>query len=52
MGGLKTGRMGVKSLSRYLDQCAAADESSKDIAKDLIFLESQLAADRSIGKRG
>lgn len=52
MAGLKTGRMGVKSLSRYLDQCAAADESSKDIAKDLISLESQLAADRSIGKRG
>ena len=37
--------MGVKSLSRYLNQYAAADEKSKDIAKKLISLESQLAVD-------
>ncbi len=37
--------MGVKSLSKYLNQYAAADENSKDIAKRLIALESQLAAD-------
>lgn len=37
--------MGVKSLSRYLNQYAAADEKSKDIAKRLITLESQLAED-------
>lgn len=37
--------MGVKSLSRYLNQYAAADEKSKDIAKNLIALESQLAVD-------
>lgn len=37
--------MGVKSLSRYLNQYAAADEQSKDIAKDLIALESRLAED-------
>ena len=35
--------MGVKSLSRYLNQYKAADESSKDIAKRLIKLEDQLA---------
>lgn len=35
--------MGVKSLSRYLNQYAAADEQSKDIAKRLITLESDLA---------
>ena len=35
--------MGVKSLSRYLNQYKAADEYSKDIAKKLIHLESQLA---------
>ena len=34
--------MGVKSLSRYLNQYAAADESSKDIAKRLIALEEEL----------
>lgn len=34
--------MGVKSLSRYLNQYAAADEASKDIAKRLIRLEEQL----------
>ena len=37
--------MGVKSLSRYLNQYKAADEVSKDIAKRLISLESQLAED-------
>ena len=37
--------MGVKSLSRYLNQYAAADEVSKDIAKRLINLEGQLAID-------
>lgn len=37
--------MGVKSLSRYLNQYKAADEESKDIAKRLIRLEADLAAD-------
>ena len=37
--------MGVKSLSRYLNQYAAADEVSKDIAKRLIKLEADLAID-------
>lgn len=37
--------MGVKSLSRYLNQYRAADEVSKDIAKRLIHLEAQLACD-------
>ncbi len=37
--------MGVKSLSKYLNQYAAADENSKDIAKRLISLEAQLAVD-------
>lgn len=37
--------MGVKSLNRYLNQYEAADEVSKDIAKRLIHLESQLAVD-------
>ena len=37
--------MGVKSLSKYLNQYAAADESSKDIAKRLISLEDRLAED-------
>jgi len=37
--------MGVKSLSMYLNQYKAADEKSKDIAKKLIALESQLAID-------
>jgi len=37
--------MGVKSLSRYLNQYKAADEYSKDIAKKLIHLEAQLAVD-------
>ncbi len=35
--------MGVKSLSKYLNQYKAADEKSKDIAKRLIKLEAQLA---------
>ena len=35
--------MGVKSLSRYLNQYAAADETSKDICKRLIKLEEQLS---------
>ena len=37
--------MGVKSLSRYLNQYQAADEQSKDIAKRLIALEGQLVVD-------
>ncbi len=37
--------MGVKSLSRYLNQYAAADEASKDITKRLIKLEERLAVD-------
>lgn len=37
--------MGVKSLSRYLNEYAAADEVSKDIAKRLIKLEERLAVD-------
>lgn len=40
--------MGVKSLSRYLNQYKAADEKSKDIATKLINLEAQLA----VGIRG
>ena len=37
--------MGVKSLSRYLNQYKAADETSKEITKQLIHLEQQLATD-------
>lgn len=37
--------MGVKSLSRYLNQYKAADEESKDIAKRLIALEHRLSVD-------
>ena len=37
--------MGVKSLNRYLNQYKAADETSKNIAKRLIRLESDLAKD-------
>ena len=37
--------MGVKSLSRYLNEYKAADEVSKDIAKRLIHLEAELAAE-------
>ena len=36
--------MGVKSLSKYLNQYQAADETSKNITKRLICLEEQLAA--------
>ena len=35
--------MGVKPLSRYLNQYAAADETSKDICKRLIKLEEDLS---------
>ena len=37
--------MGVKSLSKYLNQYQAADETSKGIAKRLIQLEAQLGID-------
>lgn len=37
--------MGVKSLNRYLNKYAAADEKSKDITKKLINLEHQLSID-------
>ena len=37
--------MGVKLLSRYLNQYEAADEHAKDIAKRLIHPEAQLSAD-------
>ena len=37
--------MGVKSLNRYLNQYAAADEFSKDITKRLINLEEKLTVD-------
>ncbi len=37
--------MGVKSLSRYLNQYAAADETSKDITKRLIHIEETLSQD-------
>ena len=37
--------MGVKSLNRYLNQYAAADEKSKDITKRLINLEERLVID-------
>ena len=37
--------MGVKSLSKYLNQYEAADERSKDIAKKLIKLEEKLGED-------
>ena len=35
--------MGIKSLSRYLNQFKAADEESKDITKRLIKHEEELA---------
>ena len=35
--------MGIKSLSRYLNQYQAADEKSKDISKKLISAEEKLA---------
>ena len=37
--------MGVKSLNKYLNKYAAADEKSKDITKRLINLEEQLTHD-------
>ena len=37
--------MGVKSLSKYLNQYAAADEKAKDVCKKLIAMEEQLAKD-------
>ena len=37
--------MGVKSLSKYLNQYKAADERSKDIAKKLIKIEQRLGDD-------
>ena len=37
--------MGVKSLSKYLNQYAAADESAKDVCKKLIAMEEHLAKD-------
>ena len=37
--------MGVKSLSRYLNEYKAADEEAKGIAKRLIALEDALASD-------
>lgn len=37
--------MGVKSLSKYLNQYAAADEASKGVARRLIALEENLAVD-------
>jgi hypothetical protein len=37
--------MGVKSLSRYLNQYKAADERSKNTAKRIISAEERLSAD-------
>lgn len=37
--------MGIKSLSRYLNQYKAADEFSKNICKELIMLEEALRTD-------
>jgi hypothetical protein len=37
--------MGVKSLSKYLNEYKAASEESKDVAKRLIALEEKLAVD-------
>ena len=37
--------MGIKSLSRYLNQYKAASEKAKDIAKRLINLEERLVVD-------
>ena len=37
--------MGIKSLNQYLNEYAAADERSKDVAKKLIKLEKKLADD-------
>lgn len=38
-------KMGVKSLSGYLNNYKAADEKSKNIAKELICLEERLSVD-------
>lgn len=37
--------MGVKSLHKYLNEYAAADEQSKSITKKLVNLEQKLAVD-------
>ncbi len=37
--------MGVKSLTRYLNEYKAADETAKDICKRLVKLEERLAED-------
>ncbi|MBR4068444.1 MAG: hypothetical protein IKK08_07455 [Clostridia bacterium] len=37
--------MGVKSLSKYLNEYKAADEHSKEIARKLVDLEEKLAVD-------
>ena len=37
--------MGIKSLSKYLNQYVAADESAKNACKQLIELEDKLAKD-------
>lgn len=37
--------MGVKSLSKYLNQYEGADEKSKDLAKKLIKIEEKLGND-------
>ena len=37
--------MGVKSLSRFLNQYEAADEKSKNVARKLIRLEESLTKD-------
>ena len=37
--------MGVKSLSKYLNEYKAASEQSKDVAKRLVSLEEKLAVD-------
>ena len=37
--------MGIKSLSRYLNEYKAADEDAKTIAKRLVALEDALAQD-------
>lgn len=37
--------MGIQSLSKYLNQYAAAEEYSKDITKKLIAIEEELSQD-------
>lgn len=37
--------MGIKSLSKYLNQYQAADETSKDIAKRLVDIEERFTED-------